>query len=781
MTNPLLNLPLHPDYPSIKAEHIEEAVTTRLDHAKDQLKALALKDVSLGWEAVISPLDESLDALSRCWAVVGHLNAVMDEAAWRQAFNKMLPLVTDFYTMLEQDQTLLAACQKLQQQLPKGNLADLNLQRSRSLELAIQDFRLAGAELPKEKRQQLAQIIKQLSEKGQQFSEHVLDAMNGSSCHVEESSGLEGLPEDVIEAAKKSAQEAGQEGWRFTPHMPSYLPVMQYAHDRKLREQMYRMYNTLASDQGESQFDNGPLIKEILTLRKQSANLLGFSDFVAMSLKPKMASSTVAVQTFLIDLLNRVKPQAQKEFAALSEFAARQLGIDKLEAWDIPYVSQQLKQRLYSFSDQDVKAYFQLNRVLEGLFQLIQDLFDYRFEKVNLPVWHPDVLCYAIYATPKVNAAPSKSNRAEDEVKVPQVDISRAEGEDDVPLAEGNGPKAGETARAYVYLDLYARPGKRSGAWMNVAANRRLSAKGITEPIAWLTCNFQAPVGSRPAMLTHDEVTTLFHEFGHGLHHVLTNMQEPRISGLNGVEWDAVELPSQFLENFAWEWEQIQKMTAHFETGSPMPEDLYQRMLQARHFMMGMYLLRQLEFGLFDIELHKIGELRDSSEVMALLNEIRRQVAVVPYPEWNRFPHAFSHIFAGGYAAGYYSYLWAEVLSADCYMAFTREIDGEIQALEQSERSSLGKRFLNEILALGSVRPAIDHFKAFMQREPRQEALLKLYGMRDSAQLGVGDPVQIGVGDKVQIGVGDTVQIGVGGLAQSGVSVFTQVGVNHAA
>lgn len=694
MTNPLLNLTLHPDYPLIKAEHIEPAILAHLEHAKKQLEALSGKPVSLGWEAIITPLDEALDALSRCWAVVGHLNAVMDHAAWRKAFNKMLPLVTDFYTALEQSQALLHCCQQLQQQMPQPVLPDLNLQRHRSLELAIQDFRLAGAELPADRRQTLAEMIKLLSEKGQQFSEHVLDAMNAGCYYLEESSRLAGLPEDVIEAAKQSAQEEGHQGWRFTPHMPSYLPVMQYAHDRRLREQMYRMVSTLASDQGDARFDNGPLMQEILTLRQESARLLGFADFVAMSLKPKMAQSSEAVKAFLYDLLERVKPQAQREFAALTEFAAKQLGIDKVEAWDIPYVTQQLKQRRFSFSDQDVKAYFQLDRVLEGLFQLIQDLFGYRFEALDLPVWHQDVRCYAIYA------------------------------------------KGDDRARSYVYLDLYSRPAKRNGAWMDIAVNRRASKQGISPPIAWLTCNFQAPVGSRPAMLTHDEVTTLFHEFGHGLHHVLTDMQEPRIAGLNGVEWDAVELPSQFLENFAWEWEQIQRTTAHFETGSPLPESLYQRMLEARHFMMGMYLLRQLEFGLFDLELHQSVEPCNPDQIMRLLADIRRRVAVVPYPEWNRFPHAFSHIFAGGYAAGYYSYLWAEVLSADCYMAFTEDVSGEIRALDQATRSSLGDRFLRELLSLGSLRPAIEHFKAFMKREPCLDALLKLYGLDASSDDG---------------------------------------------
>jgi len=694
MNNPLLNPAPHVDYPRIKAEHIEPAISALLARARAELQAISQRDIALGWDAIVAPFDDALDALSRSWGVVGHLNAVMDQAEWRKAFNLMLPQVTDFYTALEQDQGLLDCFKRLRQSMSSDCGSTVDLQRQRSLELAIQDFRLSGAELPPEQRAELAVLIKSLSEHGQKFSENVLDAINEASCMVEEPSGLDGLPEDVIEAARQQAKEHGQEGWRFTPHMPSYLPVMQYAHDRKLREKMYRIYSTLASDQGDPTFDNGPLMEKILALRQASAKLLGFDNFVAMSLQPKMASSSSAVKSFLLDLHARVKPQAQQEITQLADFASRQLGIEKLEAWDIPYVSQQLKQRLFDFSDQEVKAYFQLDKVLDGLFQLIQKLFAYRFELVDLPVWHKDVRCYAIY---------------------------------------GN---TDETARAYVYLDLYSRPGKRSGAWMNVAANRRRIGHSIAAPMAWLTCNFQAPVGSRPATLTHDEVTTLFHEFGHGLHHVLTDMHEPRVSGLNGVEWDAVELPSQFLENFAWEWDQIQQMTEHVESGASLPAPLYQRMLKAKHFMMGMYLIRQLEFGLFDLALHERLAPAKPNEIMALLNDVRRQVAVVPYPEWNRFPHAFSHIFAGGYAAGYYSYLWAEVLSADCYLAFTETIDGEIRSMRHEKRSKIGQRFLQEILALGSVRPAIEHFKAFMNREPRLDALLTLYGLSGTEHIG---------------------------------------------
>ena len=687
MSNPLLSNNLHPDYPSIQADHIEPAIEALLNQAKTSLNNISNQDFTLGWDAIMTPLDEALDALSRCWGLVGHLNAVMDEPKWRAAFNKMLPKVTNFYTELEQDQALFQCFKTLRESIPESLVLDLSAQRRRSLELAIRDFRLSGAELAPDQRAQLAKLIQSLSERGQKFSEHVLDAMNASEWYVEDEAGLSGLPEDVIEAASLAAKQSNRLGWRFTPHIPSYLPVMQYAHDRNFRQTMYRMYSTLASDQGDEAFDNGPIMQDILKDRQESAKLLGFEDFVAMSLAPKMAASGDKVRDFLADLVHRVKPLAQKEFAELEQFASTQLGLTKLEAWDLPYVTQQLKQRQFQFTDQDIKVYFQLDRVLEGLFKLINELFGYRFVETELPKWHNDVRCYAIYAD------------------------------------------AAQMPRAYVYLDLYARPGKRSGAWMNVASNRRMAKETMTEPMAWLTCNFQAPVGSRPALLTHDEVTTLFHEFGHGLHHVLTDMQEPRVSGLNGVEWDAVELPSQFLENFAWEWETIRAMSSHYETGEPMPDELFRRLLSARHFMMGLYLLRQLEFALFDLDIHRQVQGTQPIDIMDILNEVRREVAVVRYPAWNRFPYAFSHIFAGGYAAGYYSYLWAEVLSADCYLAFTEVKDGDRQPVEKSQRRDLGRKFLQEVLSLGSVRPSMDHFKAFMQREPQLEALLEVYGL----------------------------------------------------
>lgn len=700
LMNPLLSRALHPDYPAIKAEHIEPAVNTLLTEAKARLLDIVEKDASLGWDEIISPLDDALDALSRSWGIVGHLNAVMDEPCWRKAFNQMLPQVTQFYTELEQNQPLFDCYKNLLSKIPQRNDFGLSSQRRRSLVLSIRDFRLSGAELPAKEREKLAEIIRSLSQLGQKFSENVLDATNASEFYVEDGSSLSGLPDDVIEAASHSAKGQNRPGWRFTPHMPSYLPVMQYAHDRSFRQKMYRSYCTLASDQGDSLFDNGPIVQEILRLRQESAQLLGFTDYVALSMEPKMAGSGSAVRTFLADLVHRVKPQAQQEFFELQRFASSQLGIAKLEAWDIPYVTQQLKHRRFQFTDQDIKVYFQLDRVLDGLFRLIQDLFGFRLEAADLPKWHKDVQSYAIYAERE------------------------------------------QKPRAYVYLDLFARSGKRSGAWMNVASNRRRLPEGICEPMAWLICNFQAPVGNRPALLTHDEVTTLFHEFGHGLHHVLTEMQEPRVSGLNGVEWDAVELPSQFLENFAWEWEIIQSMSAHYETQEPLPFELFKRMFDAKHFMMAMYLLRQLEFAIFDLELHQSNQSTDPGQIMGILDSIRHELAVVPYPEWNRFPFAFSHIFAGGYAAGYYSYLWAEVLSADCYLAFTEEHNGEIRALEKAERAKLGRRFHEEILALGSLRPAMAHFQAFMQREPRLEALLTIYGLERNGMHGVADVTQ---------------------------------------
>jgi oligopeptidase A len=720
--NPLLEDALHCRYPALHAEHVVPAIRTLLQAAQHCLDAVVALETTPCWETLVAPLDQSLGKLSRAWALVGHLNAVRDTPAWREAYNRLLPDVTRFYTGLEQNAGLYAQLRALQatnigthlspahppeyplpaMPLPASPSAPaseanpfpgLGEQRARALTLALRDFRLSGVELNAEQKAELAALLESLSSLGQKFSENILDAMDAAQLLITEASQLRGLPPDVIEAARRDAEDRKLEGWRFTPHMPSYLPVVQYAEDREFRHRMLRLHSTLASDQGDARFNNAAIMEQILEKRLACARLLGFEHFSDYALESKMAESGEQVLKFLADLVAKARPQARLEIETLRRFAANHLGIPVLEAWDLAFSSQKLKKERFSFSDQDLKPYFPIDQVLCGLFELIETLFGYRLVPLATPAWHPEVRSYALHRL-------------------------RNDGLD--PESE---------AWAFVHLDLFARPGKRNGAWMSSAADRRREEGQLKPAVTWLNCNFQPPVGDRPALLTHDDVTTLLHEFGHGLHHMLTTMEEPRICGLNGVEWDAVELPSQFLENFAWEWETLSRMSRHVETGAPLSRELFERMTASRNFMIGMHLVRQLEFGLFDLQLHRRAEALEHAQIHTLLGEIRSAVAVAPYPDFNRFANSFSHIFSGGYASGYYSYLWAEVLSADCYAAFTEEKEGALYARSAPERQSLGRSFLRNILSVGSARPTLESFRAFLGRDPSIDALLRLFGL----------------------------------------------------
>ncbi|MGN2390360.1 M3 family metallopeptidase [Pelomicrobium sp. G1] len=671
-TNPLLDFSGLPRFPEIRPEHVAPAVAQVLAQGRAVIGRVEQSAEPPTWETVVQPLEDANERVSRAWGPVAHLNAVMNTPALREAYNANLPRITQYYAELGQNRVLFEKYKAIQ-----ASPAFQRLTRSqrRVIENEIRDFRLGGAELPEASRARFLEIQERLAQLQSRFSDNLLDATNAFAYYASEEE-VAGIPTDALEAAQEAARQEGKPGWKFTLHMPSYLPVMQYADHRPLREAMYRAYVTRASDLGPEALDNTPLIREILKLRAEEARLLGFASYAELSLQTKMARSPGEVLDFLHELAAKAKPYAERDLAELQEFAARELKLPRLEAWDLAYASEKLRLARYAFSEQEVKQYFPETRVLPGLFRLVETLFGVRIERAQAPVWHPDVKFFRILS------------------------------------------ESGELVGQF-YADLYARPSKRGGAWMDDAITRRRLPSGLQAPAAYLTCNFSAPQGGRPALLTHDEVITLFHEFGHGLHHLLTRVDELAVAGINGVEWDAVELPSQFMENFCWEWEVVAPMSGHVDTGEPLPRSLFDKMRAARNFQAGMQTVRQLEFALFDMRLHH-GFDPERGDFMELLDEVRARVAVVFPPAYNRFPHGFSHIFAGGYAAGYYSYKWAEVLSADAYSLFE-----EHGVLSQE----IGRRFRDEILAVGGSRPALESFVAFRGREPRIEALLRHSGM----------------------------------------------------
>jgi len=635
------------------------------------------EDAPPTWERFVRPLEDATERLSRAWGQIEHLHAVLDSPALREAYNARLPNITQFWTELGQNQRLFEKYRTLKADASYAQLAPA---RRKLVDNALRDFRLGGAELPADLKPRYAAIQDELASRSAKFSENVLDATNAFSLFVDEES-IPGIPKDVLDSAREAAQKDGKPGWKFNLQMPSYFPVMQYAEDRALRETLYRASATRASEFGKPEWDNTPLIAHILKLRKEDAKLLGYASFAEVSLVPKMAQTPKQVLDFLQDLADRARPFAERDLAELRTFAADELGIENLESWDMAYASEKLRARRYSFSDQEVKQYFPETQVLPGMFKLVKNLYQIGIAETNAETWHQDVRFFDIH--------------------------------------DAAGERLGQ-----FYVDLYARDTKRGGAWMDGAISRRRRAAGIQHPVAYLNCNFSRPVGGKPALFTHDDVITLFHEFGHGLHHLLTCVEEMGVAGINGVEWDAVELPSQFMENFCWEWDVLQHMTRHVDTGATLPRELYDKMLAAKNFQSGLATLRQIEFSLFDMRLHSDFDPDAGRSALELLDEVRRGVALVVPPAWNRFPNSFSHIFAGGYAAGYYSYKWAEVLSADAYSAFE-----EMRASKGVLDAATGQRFRDEILAVGGSRPAADSFRAFRGREPRVDALLRHSGM----------------------------------------------------
>ena len=673
MTNPLLDFSGLPRFDEIRAEHIAPAIDHLLAEAEAAVSAAeAVSPVT--WDSFVVPLDDATERLARAWNQVTHLEAVVNTPALRGAYNAQLPKVTRFWSALGQNLALYRQYRALADTPEAAHYDDA---RRKVLENALRDFRLGGAELPDAQKARFAEVKEELAALSAKFSQNVLDATDEYEFWIKDKQHLGGLPADVVAAARAAAKADDEPGWKFTLQMPCYLPVQAYADDRALRETLYRANAVRASELGGNEaLDNSALIDRILALRMELAGMLGFDSYAAYSLATKMADTPDEVLRFLRDLAARAKPHAQRDRAELEAFAREHLGLDTVEAWDLAYASEKLKQARYSFSAQEVKQYFTEPAVLKGLFGVIGDLYGLRVEQDAAPTWHPDVRFYR--------------------------------------LMDGDGTLVGQ-----FYLDLYAREGKRGGAWMDDCRNRRDTARGTQTPIVYLVCNFGKGVDGRPATLSHNDVTTLFHEMGHGLHQLLTQVGELGVAGINGVEWDAVELPSQFMENFCWEWERVQAMTAHVDTGEPLPRALFDRMVAAKNFQSGMATVRQLEFGLFDMQLHSGFDATDDS-VLALLDRVRAEVAVNVPPDWNRFPHQFSHIFAGGYGAGYYSYKWAEVLSADAYAAF-EEAPGEVAAT--------GARFRHEILARGGSRPAGENFRAFRGRAPRIDALLRHSGM----------------------------------------------------
>jgi oligopeptidase A len=677
-SNPLLDFSGLPRFADIRPGHVAPAIDRLLAEARTAMRQA--EDAAPTWDAFVRPLEDATERLSRAWGQVEHLHAVMDTPPLREAYNAALPKTTQFWTELGQNQKLFEKYKALK---AAPEFATLSPARKKLIDNALRDFRLGGAELPAEVKPRYAAIQEELASLAAKFSENLLDATNAYGLFVEDEQRLAGIPEDARHAAREAAEKDGRKGWKFTLHFPSYWPVMQYAEDRSLREEIYRASATRASEFGKPEWDNAPLIDRTLALREEDAKLLGYANFAEVSLVPKMARTPAQVLEFLRDLAHKARPFAEKDLAQLKEFAAKELGLAQLESWDVGYASEKLRIQRYAFSDQEVKQYFPETRVVPGMFKLVESLYGVKIAEAKAPVWHGDVRFF---------------------------DVRSA---------------AGELVGQF-YLDLYARDTKRGGAWMDGAISRRRLAAGMQTPVTYLNCNFPRPVAGKPALFTHDDVTTLFHEFGHGLHHLLTRVEELGVAGINGVEWDAVELPSQFMENFCWEWDVLRHMTGHVDTGEPLPRALYDKMLAAKNFQSGLGMLRQLELSMFDMRLHSEFDAAGSPSrsVQDLLDEVRREVAVLMPPAWHRFPNSFSHIFAGGYAAGYYSYKWAEVLSADAYAMFE-----ELRKTKRDADAEAGQRFRDEILAVGGSRPAAESFRAFRGRDPSIEALLRHSGM----------------------------------------------------
>ena len=677
MNNPLLTFTDLPPFSAIKPEHVKPAVEAAIASARAAVDEV-VQQTDVSWASLVERLEQDTDRLGKLWSPVSHLNSVMNSAELRAAYESCLPLLSEFSTWLGQHEGLYQAYQKL---AVSTEYAGLSTAQQKVIQNALRDFKLSGIGLAAENKQRYGEIQSRLSELASSFSNHTLDATQAWHKHITDESQLAGLPDDAKLAAAEEAKYRELDGWVITLEFPSYLAVMTYADDRALRQEVYSAYCTRASDQGPTagQFDNSAIIDETLALRHELAQLLDFSNAAEESLATKMAESTTQVLDFLQDLAARAKPQAEQDLAELKDFVQQEVNQHELEAWDITYYAEKLKQAKYAISDEQLRPYFPETKVVPGLFAVVEKLFGMQVKpREGVDVWHPDVRFY---------------------------DIFDAKGE----------------LRGSFYLDLYARAKKRGGAWMDDCRGRRVLASGELEtPVAYLTCNFNKPVGGKPALFTHDEVVTLFHEFGHGLHHMLTQVDAAAVAGINGVAWDAVELPSQFLENWCWQPEALAIISGHYENGETLPQDLLDKMLAAKNFQSAMFLVRQLEFALFDFRLHAEYDPALGGRVQQLLDEVRQQVAVIVPPRFNRFQHGFGHIFAGGYAAGYYSYLWAEVLSSDAFSRFEEE--GVFNP-------ETGCDFLQWILERGGSAEPMELFKGFRGREPSNEALLRHMGI----------------------------------------------------
>jgi oligopeptidase A len=673
-------------FDAIRPEHIAPAINALIERTRAAVERAADPALPATWENIVEELDDASERLSRAWSAAGHLNSVVNTPELREAYNDSLPAVSEFWTWVGLHEGLYLQYKRL---ADSAEYAAMTPTRKRIVDLALRGFRLSGVELPPAQRERFAEISAREAEVTQKFSENVLDATDAFALYVQDADELKGVPEDVLQAFASAAEADGKTGWKVTLKSPSYIPVMEYGENRALRESLYRAYGTRSSELGDARFDNSPLIAELLALRTEESGLLGFASFAHKQLQERMARDPEKVLAFLRDLAQRTRAHAERDVAELREVGA-EFGLADLQPWDMAYVSERLRTQRYEYSAQDVKQYFTEPRVIAGLFEVVERLFGVRLETVQAPTWHESVRV---------------------------VRIARA--------ADSAAGKTGDTV-GHLYFDLYARAGKQSGAWVDLDRSRRLRHGKVQRPIGFLTCNFAPPNQDKPSLLTHDDVITLFHEMGHALHVVLSEVDELGASPFASVEWDAVELPSQFMENFCWEWNVLSAMTAHVDTGEPMPRVLFDRMLAARNFQSGLQNTRQIEFSLFDILLHQQTKPHDAAQVLALLQDVRKEVAVMFPPAWHRLPHTFSHIFAGGYGAGYYSYKWAEVLSADAYAAFEEAAEDSNTLLPD-----VGQRFLREILAVGGSRPAIDSFRAFRGREPKIDALLRHSGLTD--------------------------------------------------
>lgn len=677
MSNPLIGLEGLPPFSKIKPEHIVEALKSAIAHCRETIDTV-LAQSNYTWDNFVLPLEEADDKLSRMWSPVSHMHSVVNSEALRKAYDECLPLISEYSTYCGQHQGLYEAYKAVKESAEFGNLT---IAQQTSVDNALRDFQLSGIALEAAKQKRYGEIVARLSELASKFGNNVMDATQAWQKHITDESDLTGLPESALALAAHTAESKGLEGWVFTLDIPSYLPVMTYADSQTLREEAYRAFVTRASDQGPNagEFDNSAIMHEALTLRHELAQLLGFSSFAEKSLATKMAETPEQVFKFLNDLAAKSKPQAEQEVAELRDFANKEHGVSELKPWDYAYYGEKLKQAKYAISDEALRPYFPEHKVLAGLFETVNRLFGIRVSEVkDVDTYHPDVRFFAIH--------------------------------DD----------KGEL-RGHFYLDLYAREHKRGGAWMDDCMGRKVRANGeLQTPVAYLVCNFNKAVGNKPALFTHNEVTTLFHEFGHGIHHMLTQVDAAPVAGINGVAWDAVELPSQFLENWCYEEEALNFISGHYETGEPLPKEMLDKLLAAKNFQSAMQMLRQLEFSLFDFHIHADFEPNTDCQIQATLNAVRERTAVVKAPEFNRFQHSFSHIFAGGYSAGYYSYKWAEVLSADAFSKFEEEGIFNPQT---------GREFMHHILEKGGSEAPMVLFTRFRGREPKVDALLRHSGI----------------------------------------------------